>query len=93
MKVINKTKVTYQESTIDADGNVKFINLEPGKVAEVSNEIAEKWLKINGIEEFVDPEAAKAKENELKAEIEKLKAENTQLKAPKPAAKTRTRKK
>ena len=83
MKVLNKTKVTYQESSIDSNGNIKFINLKPGEAIEVDDAIAEKWLKINGIEEFIEPADAKKIEAKLNAEIEKLKAENTKLKTTK----------
>lgn len=75
----------FQESNIDNDGNIKFINFEPNKVVEVSEEIAKKWLKFDGIVEYVEPKDAKEAEDKLKAEIEKLKAENAKLKETKPA--------
>lgn len=64
-------------------------NLLPHQTIEVPENIAELWLNIEGIEKYIDPAEAKAKEvkaaevtaklekeNEaLKAELEKLKAE------------------
>lgn len=89
MKLYNRTKMIYQESFIDKDGNVKFINLEPNKTVEVDEKLAEKWLKIDGVEEYIDPEKAKKEEAKLKAEIEQLKAENDKLKTPKAKAKSK----
>ena len=89
MKLLNKTKMIFQESTMDKDGNIKSINLEPNKVVEVDEKLAKKWLKFNGIVEYVEPKEAKAVEYELKAEIEKLKAENAKLKTTKKTTKAK----
>ena len=79
----------FQESTIDKDGNVRTIDLKPEMVVEVDDKLAKKWLKINGIVEFVDPSEAKKEEEKLKAEIEQLKAENTKLKTTKKTTKAK----
>ena len=80
MKVFNKSKRIYQESNIDKNGNIKFVNLLPNTCLEVDDKIAQKWLKTGEVVEYAEPEDVKAKEDELKAEIEKLKAENAKLK-------------
>lgn len=94
MKVFNKSKNIFQESSIDKDGNVSFINLLPNTALEVDDAIAKKWLATGKVVEYVEPADAKAVENQLMAEIEKLKAENAKLKeAKEEKPKTKTKKK
>ncbi len=67
MKLINKTKNAMQHG-------IHFLRVN--EVADIPEEIAKIWLKINGIEEYAEPEDLKKleKENEkLKKELEEAK--------------------
>lgn len=55
--------------------------LEPKETLTVPKEIAVIWLKIKGINEFVDPKEAKAKDEKAQKEKEALEKENADLKA------------
>lgn len=59
----------------------KGIKFASGEVKDIPAEVAEVWLKINGVVEYVDPEKNKVKEAQAQAKIEKLEAENKELKA------------
>lgn len=83
MKLINKTKNPLQHSSLDEKAYIKIVTLNPNEVKDIENEIAKKWLAINGIEEYIDPEEAKAKDEAQKAEIAALKKELTKAKATK----------
>lgn len=86
MKLQNNTQTTYTH------GDLKL--LPNGAITEIENEkIANIWLKIDGIVEYIAPEDVKKEVEALKAEIEKLKKENAELKkaaetAPKEVKKT-----
>lgn len=58
----------------------KDIKFAAGEVKDIPADIAEIWLKINGIVEYVDPEKNKVKEAAALAKIAKLEAENKELK-------------
>jgi hypothetical protein len=73
MKLQNNTQTTYTH------GELKL--LPNGAVTEIKDEkVANIWLKIDGIVEYVAPEDVKKEVEALKAEIEKLKKENAELK-------------
>ena len=59
----------------------KGIKFAAGSVQDIPAEIAEIWLHIDGVVEYVDPEENKVKEAAAQAKIEKLEAENKELKA------------
>ena len=82
MKLINKTKNGYLHTIGD-----KTYLIPAGAKVEVPEDVAQIWLKIAGIEKYIEPiEAEKEQEKaakeieELKAEIEKLKNDNKKLK-------------
>lgn len=99
MKLYNKNKNgfshTVQSKVKTADGEViKPITytLAAGATADVPDEVAEIWLKIEGVEKYIAPEdlkkaqkqaEAKAKEeiDKLSKELETVKTENEALKA------------
>lgn len=58
----------------------KGIKFAAGAIQDIPADIAEIWLKINGVVEYVDPEKNKVKEAQSQAKIEKLEAENKELK-------------
>lgn len=71
MKLINKTMNTLQHGE-------HFLRVNA--VEDIPEEIAKVWLKINGIEEYVEP-----------ADLAKLEKENEKLKKQLEAAKTATK--
>ena len=84
----NDTKTTYSHGVY---------TLNPGSTLPIPEDIANIWLQVKGINEYIDPAVskqaeAKAKEEtdkikseleKAKDEIEKLKAENEKLKETK----------
>lgn len=80
MLLQNKSSYSLQHSEYDKNFKLQIIEIKAGEVKEIDDKIAEKWLKTGLVVEYVEPKAAKAKEDELLAEIEKLKAENAKLK-------------
>lgn len=68
----NTTKATYEH------GEYK---LTPGAILDIPDEIANIWLNIAGVIEYVDPAEAKAKEAKAAAEKAELEKENEALKA------------
>lgn len=85
MKLINKTVNNFSHFIVE-NGKIKTYKLESGNFIDVPESIAEIWLKINGIEKYVDPVEAEKKENALKSENEALKAELKKLKQEKTQA-------
>ena len=87
MKLQNKAKHAFQHSYMDDKQALQIIEILPGEIKDIPEEIAKVWLKTGDVVEFVEPKEAKALEDEnakLKAELEKLK---------KPAAKKPSAKK
>lgn len=73
MKLQNNTQTTYTHG--------EFKLLPNGAITEIKDEkVANIWLKIDGIVEYVAPEDAKKEVEALNAEIAKLKAEIKALK-------------
>lgn len=68
----NTTKTTYEH------GEYK---LAPGAIMDVPEKIANIWLNIAGVIEYVNPAEAKAKEAKAADEIAKLEKENETLRA------------
>ena len=92
MKIQNKAKHAFQHSYMDAKQVLQIIEIQPGEVKDIPEEVAKVWLKMDDVVEFVEPKEAKALEDEnakLKAELEKLKKPV----AKKPAAKKTAAKK
>ena len=76
MKIQNNTKTTYTHNDLKL--------LPDGAITEVTDEkVANIWLKIDGVVEYVEPEDVKATIKALNEEIEKLKKENAALKEEK----------
>lgn len=71
MKLINKTMNTLQHGE-------HFLRVNA--VEDIPEDIAKIWLKINGVEEYVEP-----------ADLAKLEKENEKLKKQLEAAKTATK--
>ena len=77
MKLINKTKNTLQHGE-------EFLRV--GEIKDIPEAIAKIWLKLDGIEEYVEPAdlAKLEKENEkLKKQLEAAKKTTTKGKAKK----------
>lgn len=76
MKLQNKAKHAFQHSYMDAKQVLQIIEILPGEIKDIPEEVAKVWLKIGDVVEFVEPKEAKALEDEnakLKAELAKLK--------------------
>lgn len=86
MKIQNKSKHPFQHSYFDEKMKLVSIEIAPGEIKDIKEEIAKVWIKTGECVEFVAPEDLKAKEEKLNKEIEKLKAENKKLKAGKCAS-------
>lgn len=71
IKLQNNTRTTF------VHGEYK---LEPKGILEVPDEVAKILLLVDGVIKYADPEEVKAKETELKEQIEVLKKENIKLK-------------
>ena len=92
MKLINKSRNPLLHSYLNEKKQIVTFILGVNEVKDVEDSLAQNWLKINGIEEFVSPEDAKAKDEEiarLKAELDKQKAV---VKAPAKTKKTKAKK-
>lgn len=75
MRLYNKSKRTYQHTYYTADKIPVTISLNPKCNEEIPDEVAELWLKIGEVVEYVDPGRAKKVQADLEAENAKLKAE------------------
>lgn len=83
----NNTKRKYVHSYLDENAKLKMIVLQPNCILEVPQEVADSWLKIPGIIEYVEPKKVKEIEAEnakLKAELNKLRASAVEIKDLKP---------
>ena len=90
MKVHNKSRRTYQHSELDAQGQIRIIDIKPDEVKEISDKIAEVWLKTGDVIEYADPKEQAELQSEnakLKAELEALKKEEKPAKKPAKKAK------
>lgn len=80
MKLYNKSGNGLMH-TLDGGNYV----LAQGGVADVPKEVANVWLKIKGVEKYIEPadleKAAKEAEEKAKAERKALEDENAELKA------------
>lgn len=83
MKLLNKSGNNLSHTLI-VKNEPKVYLLANGKHADVPQEIAEIWLKFNGVEKYIEPQdlekAAKEAEEKSQTELEALKKENTELK-------------
>jgi len=76
MKVHNKSRRTYQHSELDAQGQIRIIEIRPDEIKEISDKIAQVWLNTGDVVEYADPkeQAELQEENaKLKAQLEALK--------------------
>lgn len=82
MKLYNKSGNGLQHVLVK-DGKMNTYTLPNGSTADIPEEIAEKWLKINGVEEYIAPADLEkaAQEAKAKADAEKiaLQEENVRL--------------
>lgn len=89
MKLHNKTGFGLQHviTKTDKEGRTKRITytLAHDEAKEIPQEVADVWLKINGVKEYVEPadveKIKKEAEAKAKAEKETLGKENAALKA------------
>ena len=81
MKLENVSKRCYQHSVLDEKKRVKILNLFPGEIKDIPDDIAKQWLKSGEVRVYVDPVEAQTKENALKEECAKLKRELALAKA------------
>lgn len=72
--VMKKVKVDGHEVTKPVT-----YTLGAGAVADIPDDIAKIWLKINGVEEYVAPADLQKVEEEAKKELEALKKEADEL--------------
>ena len=87
MRIINKTRCNLSHFE---DG--KMFYLAVGQDGDIPNNIAEIWLKINGVEKYATPEDLEAikKENEkLKKQIEEKEVKPVKVEAKTTKAKTK----
>ena len=90
MKIQNKSRRTYQHSELNAEGKISIIDIKPGEIKEVSENIAKVWLKTGDVIEYADPKEQAELQNEnakLKAELAALKKEEKTAKKPAKKAK------
>lgn len=80
--VMKKVKVDGHEVTKPVT-----YTLGAGAVADIPDDIAKIWLKINGVEEYVAPADLKKVEEEAKKDLEALKKEADELRAENEALK------
>ncbi len=82
MRLYNKSGNGLQH-VLAKEGKMYTYNLPNGSTADIPDEIAEKWLKINGVEKYIAPADLDkaAKEAKVKADAEKaaLQEENARL--------------
>lgn len=84
MLLKNNTNRKYVHSWLDKNAKLQMIILGPNKILDVSEDVADSWLKIPGIIEYIEPKKAKELEDEnakLKAELEELKKQPKETKA------------
>ena len=84
MKLFNKSTNGLSHTVIETvkDKKVeKTYFLPVGEHVEVPEKVAKIWLKIKGVEEYVEPADLAKLEAEAKAEKERLEKENQKLKA------------
>lgn len=85
MKLHNRTGYGLQHviTTTDKNGKTTRITytLAHDEAKEIPQEVAEVWLKIDGVTEYVAPADLKEAEAKAKAEKEALEKENEALKA------------
>ena len=82
MLLKNNTKRKFVHSYLDDKCKLQMIILQPNSALDVPKEVAESWLKVPGIEQYVEPKKAKELEDEnakLKAELTKLKSDANEL--------------
>lgn len=92
MLLKNNTKSKFVHSYFNENYKLQMLILEPKRTLEVPEDVAKSWLKVPGIEEYIEPSKIKEKEEKLIKEIEKLKEENAELKKEDKKAKTSKRK-
>lgn len=91
MKVINNSIYNLSHDVFEANKKVSY-RLEIGSFLDVPQEVADKWLKIEGVKPYVTPEDIEAEK--AKAVEEALKAAKAEEKEPvKKAATKKTTKK
>lgn len=85
MKLINNSENGLMHTI---GSNIYF--LAKGAIADIPKDVANIWLKIKGIKEYIEPkdlEKAKEEAEALKAELKKLKTDIKKVKPTKKATK------
>lgn len=82
MKIQNKSRRTYQHSELDGNGKIVIVDIKPNEIKDVSESIAQAWLKTGDVVEYADPKD----QAKLQDENAKLKAELAALKGEAPKA-------
>lgn len=77
MKLYNKNTYGFSHLKIDDNRKKTLITINAQEIKEIPDDVAEIWLKYNGVEKYVEPEDVE----KLKAELEKAKAEVKEVKA------------
>lgn len=94
MKLYNKSGNGLQHVLVE-NGKMNTYTLPNAGTADIPEEIAEKWLKINGVEKYIAPadleKAAKKAKAEADAEKKALQEENARLLAEIEKLKTETK--
>lgn len=73
MLVKNISKRSYIHSRLDENFNLMMLTLKPDEVKDIPDEVAKSWLKSDDVVEYVNPEDARKKEEQLKKENAELK--------------------
>ena len=79
MKVINNSIYNLSHDVFEANQKVSY-RLEIGSFLDVPQEVADKWLKIEGVKPYVTPEDLEAEK--AKAVEEALKVAKAEKKEP-----------
>ena len=90
MKVINNSIYNLSHDLYEGNKKTSY-RLEIGSFLDVPEQIAEKWLKIEGVKPYVTPEDIEAEKKKAVEEALKAAKEETE-KEPKKAAKTTKKK-
>lgn len=75
MKVKNISKHNFCHSSLDEAYKLQMIILKPNEIADIPDEVAEKWIKTKQVIEYVEPKDVNELKNEnaqLKKQLDKL---------------------
>ena len=86
MKLYNKNTYGFSHLQIDDNKKKTLITINSQEIKEIPDDVAEIWLKYDGVEKYVEPEdvekiaveKAKAMEEKIKAEAEAKAKEEVQ---------------